>query len=533
MLRFLRKKGNIKKIMWALAILVIPAFVLWGSGSAVRSRGPKYAGKLFGKKISFGQYEEALLACRKQDLLIYGEDFNRVAKFLDLEKEAWQRLMLLEQAKKEKIKVSDREVIQFIQTIPLFQNQGGFNRARYKTLLDYALRIDPREFEEQIREILKIDKLKNKVIGKVSLTDEEIEKVYKNENEEAKALYVLIEPEKFKEQIHPAYEELQDCYKNHKTQFKKPEQVNVQYIALYFDQNNFQTTVSEEEIQDYYSEHIEKFSLKDKKEGARPLEEVKGQIKEGLIQDKIKALLEDKIWQFCDEFADEPALFKEVAEKNRLEVKETGFFGPQEVIPEIGLSYEFLNAAFTLKTGEVSNVIETPKGYFIIKIKEKKAPYIPQLDEIKEEVENAMIKQTSWQLAKAKGQDLLSQIKNAMEQEKLNFSKATEKLSLALKETEKFTRNSYVSEIGQSPHFTQAAFELKEGQISNLIRLPNGYCILSLKEIFPVEEEKFTQEKEEFTKRLLVRKKDILYKVWLAKLEKKAKLVNNIGKLKQ
>jgi len=323
---------------------------------------------------------------------------------------------------------------------------------------------------------------------------------------------------------------LQDYYKNHKSQFKKPEQVNVQYAALYFGQNNFQATASEEEIQDYYSEHIEEFSLKDKSEGAKPLEEVKGQIKEGLIQDKIKALLEDKIWQFCDASAEEPALFKEVAQKNQLEVKESGFFGPQEVIPEIGLSYEFLNAAFILKVGEVSNVIETPKGYFVIKIKEKKAPYIPQLDEIKEKVGNAVIEQTSWQLAKAKGQDLLSQIKKAIEQENLNFSKAAEKLSLPLKETEKFTRTSYVSEIGQSPRFTQAAFELKAGQISRLIRLPNGYCILSLKEIFPVEEEKFAREKEEFAKGLLARKKDILYKVWLAKLEKKARLVNNIGK---
>ncbi len=145
MLRFLRKRGNMKKIMWTLAILIIPAFVLWGSGSSIRSKGlPKYAGKIFGKKISLRQYEASLLAFRNQALLVYGEDFDKVAKFLDLDKEAWERLILLYQAKKERVKVTDEEVINFIEKLPLFQKEGRFNRERYNILLDYAFRTSPR-----------------------------------------------------------------------------------------------------------------------------------------------------------------------------------------------------------------------------------------------------------------------------------------------------------------------------------------------------------------------------------------------------
>ena len=533
MLKFLRKKENLKKIMWGLAILIIPAFVLWGSGSAIRSRGlPKYAGKIFGKTISFRQYEEALLACRNQLLLIYGEDFNKAAKFLDLEKEAWDRLILLYQAKKEKVKVADEEVIQLIEALPLFQKEGRFNQARYNTLLGYAFRASPREFEEQIREMLKIDSLKDKVIAKVALSDEEIENVYRSEHELAKALYVLIEPQKFEEQIHPSYEQLQEYYQNYKTQFKKPEQVNVQYIALYFGQNDQEVRVSEEEMLDYYQEHIEEFSVKDKKEATLPLEEVKSQIKEKLIQNKARTLLEDRIWQIGDEIANEPALFEEVAKKNQLEVKETGFFGPQQVIPEIGLSYEFLNAAFTMKIDEISNTIETSKGYFIIKVKEKKEPHIPPLDEVEEEVKTFVVMQKSWELAKSKAEEILVKLKDSIEEKKLNFSKAAEGLSLVVEETEEFSRASYVSGIGQSPQFSQAAFALKPGEVSELIRVPNGYCILSLKEISPIDEEKFTREKEEFAKKLLVRKKDVFYKMWLLNLRKKARLVSNIEKLK-
>lgn len=491
MLHFLRKKGNIKKIMWALAAIIVPAFVLWGAGSSIRSgSGPKYAGRIFGKKVSFGQYQASLRAFRNQALLIYGEEFSRMAEFLNLEKEAWVRLILLYQAKKEKIKVSNEEVIAFIQKLPLFQKGGLFDQGRYSTLLDYAFRVSPREFEEEIREALKIDKLKNKVIDKISLTDEEVKNVYKNENEKASVFYVLIGPEKFEKQIHLSHGELEDYHLIHRSEFKKPEQVNVQYISLYFS-------------------------------------------KEELLQDELKVALEDKIWQISDEIQDGVVSFEEAAKKYEMPVKETGFFAPQEVIPDIGLSYEFLNAAFSLKVGRVSKVIETSKGYLIIKAQEKKEAYLAELEESKDKVEQALIEQKSRQLAKDEARNILSQVKKMIDEESLSFSKAVEKLNLTVQETEEFTRSGYISGIGQAPGFNQAAFGLEPGEMSEVIAVAGGYCILSLKGVTPIEEEKFIEERADFAKALLVRKKDIYYRIWLRKLEKQAKLIDNIAKFKK
>lgn len=536
MLNVLRKRENLKKIMWGLAILIIPAFVLWGSGSSIRSRDlPKYAGKIFGKKISFRQYEASFQAARNEALMIYGEDFNKAVDLLNLEKEAWERLILLLQAKKEKIRVSDEELINFIQRLPFFQKEGCFNQEKYKIFLDYVFHASPRDFEEQIREALEIDQLKNRFINKVDLRDGEVEEVYKKENEKAKVFYVFIDPQKFTEEIHPAYEELEGYYQSHMAELKEPEQVNVEYIGLYFDQNHPEVDISEEEIQAHYEKYPEQFSVKGEtgEESIKSLEEVKAQIKEKLTQDKIKIVLEDRIWQISDDIAGEALPFEEIAKENQLEVKETGFFGPQQVVPEIGLSYEFLNAAFSSKIGEVSNAVGTSKGYFIIKVKEKKEACVPPLEKVKKEVEKALVKQKSWQLAKNRGGEILAQLKKLMEEEKMNFSKAAEKLSLAVKQTGEFFRSTYIAGIGQDPEFSQAAFALMPGQISDLIIVPNGYCILSLIEIIPVDQEKFAQEKEEFSKKLLARKKEIFYQIWLAKLKRDANLVNNIEKLRK
>jgi hypothetical protein len=52
-LKKLRERKNIKMIMFLTAILIKPAFMLWGVGSALRQRQrASLAGKVFSRKIS-------------------------------------------------------------------------------------------------------------------------------------------------------------------------------------------------------------------------------------------------------------------------------------------------------------------------------------------------------------------------------------------------------------------------------------------------------------------------------------------------
>ena len=163
MFKALRK--NMKKIMW----LLVAAFVLWMISSAIveRRSGPQYAGKIRGRVITWEEFSRAHDAVRHQLTLAYGDKARDVAQSVNLEQEAWARIILLDEAKRQQIKVQDKEVIDLISRIPYFQQDGKFDNKLYGLAINYNLGITPRAFEEEMRQNIAISKLLDKVRGEV------------------------------------------------------------------------------------------------------------------------------------------------------------------------------------------------------------------------------------------------------------------------------------------------------------------------------------------------------------------------------
>ena len=99
MLKILRKKGVAKKVLWGIAIVIIISFGFFGTANYTNnSSGPSFAGKIFEKRIPIEKFEQAYQRTRLQAFLRYGENFNKISSFLNLEAETWDRLILLREA---------------------------------------------------------------------------------------------------------------------------------------------------------------------------------------------------------------------------------------------------------------------------------------------------------------------------------------------------------------------------------------------------------------------------------------------------
>ncbi|MDD2927814.1 MAG: SurA N-terminal domain-containing protein [Candidatus Omnitrophica bacterium] len=181
MLKILRHKKTAKKIWVGLALIIIPAFALWGFGGTSCSRQEnRPLGKIFGQTVSNLEFRDSLSAVTTAAIMQYGNKFPEVAKDLNLEAQAWERLILLYEAKKRGIKTSDKEVIRTIENLPYFQYKGRFDNRIYNQTLQYIFRLKAREFEEQMRANLTLNKLYQQVTGSLNLDDKGKEEKFRD-----------------------------------------------------------------------------------------------------------------------------------------------------------------------------------------------------------------------------------------------------------------------------------------------------------------------------------------------------------------
>ena len=171
MLKGMRK--NTKVIVWT----VIISFALWGGvslGTQFQKKG-RIAGEIFGKGVSFQEFDSFYKA--NQLFSFAGKSSSDAGA---LKRETWQSLIFNREARRRKINVSDDEVREEIIKLLAAQKLTDPTPEQYKRWLAATTHESPSEFESQIREILRIQKLVRQITdaAKPEAADEEIHKKF-------------------------------------------------------------------------------------------------------------------------------------------------------------------------------------------------------------------------------------------------------------------------------------------------------------------------------------------------------------------
>lgn len=466
MLKFLRHKKTAKKIWIALAVLVLPAFLFWGFGSVLRnSNEATSAGKIYGRNIPPLEFQDAIAATKNQAIIQYGDKFAEAQKYINLESQAWERLLLLYEAKKHNIKVNDTEVAKFISSYPFFQKNGRFDDRIYAEMLRYVFRTQPRIFEEETRQSLMISKLFDQLTKNLKFTDEEIKQEYRKLSEEVSLYYLAAVPADYAKNIQPTEQEIKDYYAKYSPSFKQPPSFNLLYISVD-------------------------------------------------SEDKIKSVLA-KIKQKID--------LEKIAKDLGISVTESGLFPQEGPIPGFGWSQQILDMISKLKVGQYSNPIYAEKKYYILKLKDKKDSYAPELAQIKDKVRETIIKERSALLAKGKTQECLAKLKDpAANPKSMDFKKIAPEFGMRSDVTAAFKYGSYIEGIGTSDDFWMATRDLEVGQLSRMIAMPSGFYIVKVKSRVNPDEKKFASDKEKITLSIILAKKQEFFVKYLEDLKKKA-----------
>jgi peptidyl-prolyl cis-trans isomerase D len=207
-----------------------------------------------------------------------------------------------------------------------------------------------------------------------------------------------------------------------------------------------------------------------------------------------------------------------VASKLGAKVQETQLFTASTAPAALAGETALIKKAFELKQGELGGPIETTKGIYLFKIKEKKAAELPPLTQVRAVVEQQLRALKAAELAKQK----------AVETQKLL---ASGDAGLKFQTTAAFNYNpkGELPAIGTSKPLMEKVFELSATTPApgEPVLVGTRWYAVRLKQRNAAPQTDFTSRKDEIKQRLLPAKQEETLRNWLKELRSKAKIVIN------
>lgn len=177
---------HMKWIMWAIVVLVTVTFMFFGIyPSSVSGRT---VAKVDGYVISSDELNRVYRNMEENYRQIMKDQYNEnIAKALRTQalSELVQNRLLVQEADRVGLRVTDEELQSYIMQIPAFVVQGKFDKRVYEGALQ-NINMTPALFEANQREYLLRQKLERLVKDGVAVTDAELSAAYASKNPKAR-----------------------------------------------------------------------------------------------------------------------------------------------------------------------------------------------------------------------------------------------------------------------------------------------------------------------------------------------------------
>lgn len=480
-------RDNLKYLSWVLW-LVILVFILF---MAVEYRGvgatgapTESAATVGGDPISYGELQRAYRQAEEAYRDAYGAQFTpELARQLQLplqvlEQLVQQRLMLAE-ARRIGLMVSDAELQRELLELPVFQDdQGRFLGAeQYRRVVRQLGYATPEAFENEFREQLLLSKINRILAENVIVTEAQIESAYRDEAERAKIRYLRLPARRFADRVEVTDDEVAAYFESNRERFRLPERRAVDYLMVDSDAIRRDLEISDEELEEYYRTNLDDYTTEEQVRARQILIQVGEERSEEEARSMIEAIQErlaagESFADLAAELSEDPVSASQGGD--------LGFFGRGQILEEVE------EAAFAAEPGEIVGPVRSTFGFHLIEVVEHTAGGVPPFAEMKDAVRRRALAERARETAEARAAELADSLQRggttgASTLEGL----ATEDPALSFESTEPFGRNENVPGIGRATPFSAAAFSLEQGAISDPVRIGAGWAILRLAEVVP------------------------------------------------
>ena len=272
-------------------------------------------------------------------------------------------------------------------------------------------------------------------------------------------------------EVKPTEEEIKKFYDRNKELLKEPLKVQVEYLSYPFDRFSSSAQITDKEVEDYYQAHRESRFHKPK--------EVKARYILVRVPPGADAKQKTDAQTRANHILTEARAGKDFAQLAKKESEDSTAAKGGEVgwLTRAQLPSPLDKAVFNLAKGEISNVIESPTGFHIVKVEDIRDEKTQSLKDATAEITRA--------LKAEKGKREAAKLADRDREKALSgndFAKLGQESGVAVNVTRPFTNGEVLPEVGQSPEFYKTALSMSSKDISPVIEGTNAYYVLKLKQ---------------------------------------------------
>lgn len=453
------------------------------------------------------------------------------------------RLLLIEKLEEMDVQVPESAVGKWI--VQTFQdpNQKTFRKDLYDRLIKEELPnkgITLQDFERFVRHEVGIQHLieVTGVSGNL-VTPQEAEAQFRKEEEQVDTEVILLSATNYLDKVTIDPAALATFYTNQQANYRVPERVIVNYVK--FDPTNYITEAEQamNQITNLAQRIDEEYARRgtnaftDSNNQPLPTEAAKEKIRTELRQQYSLIEARKKAIELANELFDlpmKPESLANLAAAKGLVLNTTPPFARNEVPPGLGVSQNFTEMAFKLTPTEPfpETPILTENAVYFIGFNSKVPSEIPPLETIRDRVVEDFRRSRATELVNAAGNELHSALTNAIAQGKSFQDAAKEANATVIDVPPVSQKTPLVPVLPNRADLTalkNAAFALKEGEISAFTPTRSGGLIVRLQAKVPVSAEKMSKEFPEYLAEMRRNRRYEAFTDWLRKELELAQIV--------
>ena len=360
------------------------------------------------------------------------------------------------------------------QLIPTaFVGGNWIGAERYAQEVQVRTGMSVAQFEDEVRTSVLMEKFKDLVTDGISVSPQEIEQRYRWQNEKVQLDYAAIKPSDLESTINPSDAELSAYFTKNPSKYQVPERRSAKYALLDLDQLKKSTKISDADVQAYYQQHLSDYKVENRVHAEQIVFNTLGKT------DAEVALIKQQT-QKVDDQAKHGAKFEDLAKKYSEDTNTKTKGGDIGWIVAGQTAPSFEKAAFSLPKGGVSDVVQTPYSFDIIKVVEKEDAHTKSLAEVHDSIVTTLTQEKVNDEQSGLSDKLAAAVRQSNRQP---IDAIARKFNLQTGETPLVSVTEPVGDLGNAPQLQEALFSLRPGELSQPISIDRGYVVVSVDKV--------------------------------------------------